>query len=178
MIVAYEVSPLCVYSPQSPTTCVLSATDTDSKEFKAQHVHGVLCVIPIVRSATTGALQYHPSAFTDAAQTLCAFNTNNLADDTPPVDASGMPQAPYQYGKVRFLPVRDYLVCAVSLRLWPPNLNATAAAGQRIQDDFPAQHSAGRLFSRAQRPSGSLRTEEKLRSSKSKNRARQSRTIL
>ena len=98
MVVAYEMSPLCTYSQQSPTTCALSSTDPNSLPENAQYVHGVLCVVPLVRSQN-GNLEYSSDAFTNPpTNTLCQFNTVNLAEDTP---LPGQNPTYYTYGKAR-----------------------------------------------------------------------------
>ncbi len=102
MIVAFESSPLCVYEPQSPPRCKLSLSDTDASATpsNAQFIHGVLCVVPLVRSPD-GVLSYSASAFSNAANNLCKYTDQALSDESPPLDASGSPVPPNKYGKVR-----------------------------------------------------------------------------
>ncbi len=99
MIVAFESSPLCVYEAQSPTRCKLSLSDATATPSNAQFVHGVLCVVPLVRSPN-GILSYSAEAFSDAANTLCKYTDQSLSDETP-IDAFGTPLPPNKYGKVR-----------------------------------------------------------------------------
>jgi hypothetical protein len=97
--VAYESSPLCVYDPQSPTTCKLSDADPSTTPSKAQYLHGVLCVVPLVRSPS-GELTYSPSAFSDNAKFLCNYSDVEPGLDTP-LDGIDKTVPPHKYGKVR-----------------------------------------------------------------------------
>ena len=135
MVVAYEMSPLCTYSQQSPTTCALSSTDPNSLPENAQYVHGVLCVVPLVRSPT-GNLEYSSDAFTNPpTNTLCQFNTVNLAEDTP---LPGQNPTYYTYGKARCTNARPPLPRA-------PRAVSASRSGRRRAGRTQGGHLRGRL---------------------------------